>query len=294
MGRATAIGYNNYGVMIRHFRGIAASLEVLGEGVEYSEARGLHSGTLTIRTSMLPAMLASGDLEGVLEQTAELMERAEQAGDEFDLMEIRANRAYALVLSGRSLDAASYLDWQVEASARTGRADFIVTNVACAATVRIALGQLEEARLLLAAIGSVPGFGDSDASAVELPTLVRAALALGEIDVAEGIAGQVTPRYPHAEHSLVAVGAALAEARGDLAAAAGMYADAAARWEDFGVVTEEGFAWLGRGRCLVGLGRSIEASDALNRARGIFIGCGMQPAAEETDDLIARATALSS
>jgi hypothetical protein len=90
------------------------------------------------------------------------------------------------------------------------------------------------------------------------------------------------------------VGAALAEARGDLAAAAGMYADAAARWEDFGVVTEEGFAWLGRGRCLVGLGRSIEASDALNRARGIFIGCGMQPAAEETDDLIARATALSS
>jgi class 3 adenylate cyclase/tetratricopeptide (TPR) repeat protein len=294
MGRVTAIVYNNLGVEIGNFQGPAAALDVLAEGLRFSEARGLQDGALAVRTSGLPAMLASGDLEGVLEVTAELEEQAERAGDEFDLMEIRANRAYALVLSGRSLDAARYLDWQIEASRRTGRGDFIVTNLACAATVRIALGQEEEARALLAAIESIAGLGDSDASAVALPTIVRAALALGETELAERVTGHLTPRYPYAEHSLIAVGAALTEARGDLEIAAATYADAAARWEAFGVVTEEAVALLGQGRCLLGLSRPSDASDALDRARGLFTKCGMEPAMEETDRLLARATALSS
>ena len=294
LGRVTAVMYNNLGVEIRNFQGPAAALDVLAEGLRFSEARGLQDGALTIRTSALPALLASGDLEGVLEATAVLEEQAERAGDEFDLMEIRASRASALALEGRPLDAARYLEWQVEASGRTGRADFIVANLTCAATVRIALGQAEEARALLAAIESTPGLGDSDASAVELPAIVRAALALGEIELAERIAGHLTPRYPYAEYSLVTAGAALAEARGDHGAAASAYSDAAARWEGFGVVIEEAFARLGQGRCLVALSRPSEASEALQRARGIFDRCGMVPALQETDTLLARAIALSS
>ncbi|HEY8018143.1 MAG TPA: adenylate/guanylate cyclase domain-containing protein [Actinomycetota bacterium] len=294
MGRVTAIIYNNLGVEIRNFQGPAAALDVLEEGLRFSEARGLQDGALAVRTSGLPAMLASGDLEGVLEATAVLEEQAERAGDEFDLMEIRASRASALALQDRPLDAARYLEWQVEASGRTGRADFIVANLTCAATVRIVLGQAEEARALLAAIESTPGLGDSDATAVELPAIVRAALALGEIELAERIAGHLTPRYPYAEHSLVAVGAALAEARGDHGGAASAYSDAAARWEGFGVVIEEAFARLGQGRCLVALSRPSEASEALQRARGIFDRCGMIPALQETDTLLASAIALSS
>jgi len=160
--------------------------------------------------------------------------------------------------------------------------------------LRCALGQTDEARTLLAAIESTPGLGDSDATPAELPAIVRAAIAIGEIQVAERIAGHLTPRYPYAEHSLIAVSAALAGAHGDIASAAVIYADAAARWEAFGVVTEEGFALLGQGRCFVELARPGDAADILVRAREIFSTCGMKPAVEETDGLLARATALSS
>ena len=70
------------------------------------------------------------------------------------------------------------------------------------------------------------------------------------------------PRTPYAEHALVAANAALTEARGDLQAAADAYADAADRWERFGVVPEQAFALLGQGRCLLGLSRPTEATRA--------------------------------
>ena len=52
--------------------------------------------------------------------------------------------------------------------------------------------------------------------------------------------------------------AALSEAHGDLEAAAAGYADAAERWQAFGVVAEQAFGLLGQGRCLIGPGRTSE------------------------------------
>ena len=83
-----------------------------------------------------------------------------------------------------------------------------------------------------------------------LPAMVRTALGIGELALAERLVGGYKPRYPYAEHALVAANAALTEARGDLQTAADAYADAADRWERFGVVPEQAFALLGQGRCL--------------------------------------------
>nr|MBA2559510.1 hypothetical protein [Propionibacteriales bacterium] len=106
--------------------------------------------------------------------------------------------------------------------------------------------------------------------------------------------GHLSPRFPYAEHALVAMDAALAEARGQSQTAADAYADAAIRWEGFGVLPEQGFALLGQGRCLLELSRRVESAEVLQRAREIFTRCGMGPALEETDALLAKATALSS
>ena len=127
----------------------------------------------------------------MLAAAATLGERAERAADEFDLMEIRMNRAAALMLRGRAGEAAEYLDWGVEAAARTGRADFITANFGCAAAVRVAMGQHEAAAELLAGIDTAPGLRDADAIAAELPTIVRAALTIGEIELAQRIAGHL-------------------------------------------------------------------------------------------------------
>jgi class 3 adenylate cyclase/tetratricopeptide (TPR) repeat protein len=293
-GRVTSIIYNNLGVEIRGFEGPAAALEVFGEGLRFAESRGLRDGALSIQTSALPAMLDVGDLDGVLAAASTLGEHAEQVADEFDLMEIRANRAAALMLRGRAGEAAEYLDWQVEAAARTGRADFITANFGSAVAVRVAMGQYEAAEELLAGIDTAPGLRSADALASDLPRIVRAALAIGATRLAERIAGHLQPRHRYAEHSLVTASAAFAEARGDHGSAATAYADAAARWEGFGVLIEEAFARLGQGRCLLALSRPGEASEALQRAREIFERCGMVPALQETDTLLARVIALSS
>ncbi len=123
---------------------------------------------------------------------------------------------------------------------------------------------------------------------------MRTALSIGEPDLTDRLLGHLAPRYPYAKHALVAVNASLAQARGETEVAAVAYADAATRWEGFGVVPEQGFALLGLGRSLLDLSRARESTEVLQQAREIFTRCGMRPALEETDVLLARPTALSS
>ena len=81
----------------------------------------------------------------------------------------------------------------------------------------------------------------------------------------------------------------IAAARGEHEAAAAGFADAAARWRDFGVPYEEAQALLGQGRCLVALGRAPEAAAPLAAAREIFARLGAKPALEETEAVLAAA-----
>jgi tetratricopeptide (TPR) repeat protein len=159
---------------------------------------------------------------------------------------------------------------------------------------RAGVGQDEEAAALLAELESYPGARDNHTYPVMLSAMVRTALRIGHPELAERLVSGLEPRTPYAEHALVAAEAALAEARGDLRIAVDAYADAADRWERFGVVPEQAFALLGQGRCLLGLSRSSEASSALQHAREIFERLQAAPALAETDALLMQATPLSS
>ena len=85
--------------------------------------------------------------------------------------------------------------------------------------------------------------------------MLRTALAAGDPDLAKRLTDGLEPRYPLREHALCAARAQLAEHAGDHADAATLYAEAAARWQQFGNVREHAYALLGQGRCLVALGR---------------------------------------
>ena len=147
---------------------------------------------------------------------------------------------------------------------------------------------------LLAELESYPGSIEYQGYAALLPAMVRTALAIDHPELAERLVSGLEPRTPQAEYALVAVNAALTEARGDLSSAADAYADAADRWEQFGVIPELAFALLGQGRCLLGLSQKTDATRALQHAREIFKRLQAAPALSETDALIALATALSS
>ena len=127
-----------------------------------------------------------------------------------------------------------------------------------------------------------------------MPALVRSAVTLGDNALAQRLVAGVEPHTRYAEHALIATAAVIAEATGDIPVAADGYADAAGRWERFGVVPEHAFALLGRGRCLVSLGRPGEAAPVLGQARGLFHALGATPGIAETDALLETATALSS
>jgi tetratricopeptide (TPR) repeat protein len=122
--------------------------------------------------------------------------------------------------------------------------------------------------------------------------MVRAALVVGGHDLAERLTAGFDPRNPYAEHALVAANAAVAEARGNREAASEAYAEAAERWQRFGVVAERAHALLGLGRCLAGLGRSADAAAALREARRIFEMLKAAPALAETDALLTAASTL--
>jgi len=125
-----------------------------------------------------------------------------------------------------------------------------------------------------------------------LPDLVRCALALGEPELAAGLMDGVEPRTPLHEDALCACRTQLAEAAGEPAEAASLYAEAAKRWREFGNVPERAYALLGQGRCLLALGRS-EAGEPLRAAHELFAGMGYKPALAETETLLVEQTAAS-
>ncbi len=293
-GRRTAVMYNNLGCDLRNYHGPQAALDVLSEGLRFAAARGLEELASSIRGSALPAMLSNGDLPATIGAAAELAVLAEDSGEEYNLIEIRAIQALALTYTGRADETRSLLGLIVDAARRSGRPDMTVSGLGCAAVAHATLGNHPAATSLFTDIEATPNLDDAGDLATYLPAIVRTAITVGDPDLGSRLAGHLTPRHPHAEHALAAVRAALDEADGETDRAATRYADAANRWQSFGDLPEQGLALLGQGRCLLELSRPAEAAQVLHDAREIFSRCGMLPALEQTETLLANATPLSS
>ena len=118
--------------------------------------------------------------------------------------------------------------------------------------------------------------------------LVREAIALGRIDLAESIASMRTIKFsiddPAEELSVTAV---LAEVTGRPADVLAAFRDAGRTWQDLRNPYQTAMAALGEGRCLLALGRHAEAAPVLRQAQGIFERLGATPAFAEADALLA-------
>jgi hypothetical protein len=176
---------------------------------------------------------------------------------------------------------------------RLGDPQRLATALPAAALVFHALGESQEAVSMIVKVEEHSWHGHPF-YLLSLPDMVRIALATGKSVVAERIAETVEPIYPLHEHALVTARALLAEHRGEHAEAKNLYADAASRWERFEMPWERAQALLGRGRCLVTLGRASEAEASLRSARDIFASLRASPALGEVDSLLHRVIALSS
>ena len=287
-GREAALLHNNLGEALWTFQGPEASLEVLRAGIGSSQARGLAEMAFAIAASTIEPLTDRGKLDEALEVAAALADRHEASEVMlWDLTTVRAAQARILALRGQAERVAGSLEW-IESTVRgTGDPQLVVRGLGSAAVARAALGHDDAAAALLAEMEATPGAYEIIYYPAFLPRLVRTALGIGDRELAERLVAGLERLSPYAEHSLVAANAALAEGRGDLQAAAVAYAEAADRWERFGVVIEHAFALLGQGRCLVRMARPTEAAPILQHAREMFEGFGATPALAEIDELLA-------
>jgi class 3 adenylate cyclase/tetratricopeptide (TPR) repeat protein len=285
-GIEVALVHNNLGVGLWAFEGPTAALEVMRAGIAFAQARGLAAIVDFSTASTLDLLVDAGECQEAIEVGAGLAERLETGVDVLVLVCIRAAQARILALRGQAAQAAGSLDW-LESSARGVGSEILVIGLCSAAFAHAGLSQDKSAASLLAEVAATPGARGVVVYAAYLPAMVRTALGIGDRSLAERLVTDVQPRYRYAEHSLVAANAALTESHEDLEVAAEGYADAADRWERFGVVPEQAFALLGQGRCLVGLSRPAEAAPVLQHAREIFERLRATPGLAETEALLA-------
>ena len=158
----------------------------------------------------------------------------------------------------------------------------------CLVALSMQQDRLAEARRLLEdGLSGGPVNANYQANlACDLPWLARSAVTLGRPHSIGNMVAQLKMTAPFFDFSRAAALAIAAEATGRAGAAVGAYADVAARWHDFGVPYEAAQALLGKGRCLVVLGRAPEAAPVLKQARAIFKRLRAKPALEETDALL--------
>jgi hypothetical protein len=124
-----------------------------------------------------------------------------------------------------------------------------------------------------------------------LPDALRAAVALGEIALAESLVPDAAVATTNRHRlALLAAGAILAEARGERGAA-GMYGEAAGAWADHGNVVEQTLLLAAAARCLASAGEERAAEETMGRARAAAAGVPGWRMIRDPEGPLAQATA---
>jgi class 3 adenylate cyclase len=289
-GQDAATLQNNLALARYPLQGPARSLAAFEEGIAFCEQRGLTERTVALEGNCPGLLVELGRAEEALEHTARLA--LDASGMTHLLTEIRAVELATRLARGEREGASAAADWLAETARAIGAADTVVYALATAASA-LAADAAQRACALLAELEHTPGTRETSYYSRQLPAMLRTALAAGDPELATRLADGLESRYPLEEHALCAARAQLAEHAGNHAEAATLYAEAAARWQQFGNVPEHAYALLGQGRCLLALGDRA-AEEPLRQAAELFGSMGYRPALAETEALMAQTTALAS
>jgi class 3 adenylate cyclase/tetratricopeptide (TPR) repeat protein len=289
-GQSAASLDNNLALVAWLYDGPQANLDLVREGIEFSQRRGL-TETAEFMAAGQPAPLAElGRTDEALADAARLAARLEQAGN-IGFIDPRSLQLRLLAERGEH-DQAPDPEPMLEAARDSGQLSMMAIAVAAAASLLHALGDPEQARLLLAELDRIAATRTDPVYATVLPGLVRSALALDDRNLATSLTQGVQPLTPLHQHALTSCQAQLAHAADNHTEAATLYADAAHRWHQFGNVPERAYALLGHGRCLNAVG-DPGAERSLRRARDLFASMGYKPALAQTEALLHQAQAAA-
>ena len=279
-GREAAIIYGNLAGVVWSHEGPQAALDTLADAIAFCERRGITEVALQNRAAIPTVLAELGQTERALAEAGPLADRLHAAGD-IAYIEPRALQMWLLVERGTPEEAIDP-EGLAAAARNVGQPEMIADVVAAAARIRFARQRPEQALALLRELDELTTH--RYALTPRLPSILRTALALGDRPLAERLSSGIDPASPIDEHALVAARAQLAEAAGDHARAAELFAEVAERWREFGNVPERAYALLGQGRCLTTL-TLPGAEEPLSEARELFASMGYRPALAETETL---------
>jgi tetratricopeptide (TPR) repeat protein len=284
--RDAAVFYNNLSEALWSYEGPQPALAVAREGVEFCERRGVAEFERNIATQSLTFLAHCGHITEALAQAERLATQLEATGA---ISVIGVHSVQLRLLAERGDPAGGPADAERLAAAARETAEVQQLSIAFAAAARLLLahGRHDEAHALLLELEQTSGIRGDNSFVANLPELVRCALALRDAALAAQLTDGVQPLTPLYEHALCAARAQLAEASGEHARAATLYAEAAGRWQEFGDVPERAYALLGHGRCLITVGRSA-AKVPLATARELFASLGYKPALAEIEALLSQ------
>ena len=274
------IGQSNY-LKPRELEGL------LGDTAAFGRARGLRANLAWLDVSILQNRYDLGDLDGILADAPALDDELEEQGAIGIQLDVRLVTLRIDVLRGID-PGAERLAWIERTARHTEFVESLTGGLGSVAAARVMLGDVDGARNLLNELVA-PGDAGSFYWFMLLPTLVRSALEIGDVGLAEALHHKVEPQVPLSIDSAASAAAALLEARGDHAAAVDAYADVARRWDDKAVIADLAYALLGHGRSQLALGRPQDARPSLDRARKLFEGLRAAPALREVDAAITTA-----
>jgi class 3 adenylate cyclase len=293
-GFGAAVCYNNLGNAVALYEGPSAALEIYQAGQAWSEERGVRDAALFNRGGACSSHFEMGNIDVAMASAVALEQEAEAHGSPFPLMDPRLVQVHIATLCGQVQQVLHVVPWLETFPFGTLQGEAIVQCVAAAVGARAASGASDRARELLRTLEGLDGVKADATWARDLARLVRSALSVGDRGIGHRLVAGFDPVSPYGAHALVTATAALCETDGDIERAAEHYAEAAHRWEHFGVIPEQAHAMLGHGRCLVALSRPVEAAPVLERARHLFTQLKAAPALKETTELLQRSVSTTS
>ncbi|MBV8301216.1 MAG: AAA family ATPase [Candidatus Dormibacteraeota bacterium] len=286
-----AVLYNNLALATGQYQALQAALDVCDEGIAFCERHGISTAPL-IGGTKLSFQASAGRWDDALAAMQKPNGEADASHSDAFNLETQSVRLGLTRMRGENYEPQAAA--QLVAAARNDREpQALVMALTEAAQAVMAGGQTAQTKALLEELAQTSGTRDDPYYAAHLPGLVRSALAANDPALAARLILDVEPRTPLQQHALITCRAALAEAAGEHASAAALYADAVARWRAFDALPELALALLGQGRSLLALHAS-GAEVPLNEAHGLLAAMGYMAPRIETEELLQQASAPAS
>lgn len=288
LGQEVVRSHNNLGSHVLDLDGPASAHELFQASVSLGLRRGLLSWVRGGKAHELWTLFDLGRWDEVLEIAEELVSWDRSHGSTYWGPWGLAYQSHVLVRRGDVARAAEVEEELLSRAREIGHDQVLAPALVAAALVEQARGDSPAALALIAEF-QLETRPMSQFRFTWLADAVRICVAAGGTDEARILASGPEPAFPRHRYAVLSARAAVAEATGDLDESLSLYGDAAKSWGEFGVVLEHGHSLLGRGRCLVQLGKSSEAAATLEEAREIFRRLGALPLVAEADGWLSQA-----